>query len=34
VKTFVYPDREQNSWAMKPDEYERFMEGVERLSRK
>jgi len=34
VKTGAYPDEEKNSWSMKPEEHERFMEGVERICKR
>lgn len=34
VQTGVYPDPEQHSWSMNPDEYDRFMNGVERIVKK
>lgn len=31
VKTLLYPDKEEHSWSMKKEEYERFLEGIEHI---
>jgi len=34
VQTGAYPDPEQHSWSMKPEERERFLHGVEKIVKK
>lgn len=34
IKTLAYPDKEQHGWTMDEKEYERFLNGVEHISKK